>query len=168
MTYRGANHFRMLVAIAAAASIIFYPLPLPAEEPPVMIEIHYMPPGRLMFLPESGLEFMCFNIDEYKFLLMMDNELHTVSRQFELLSNAEIDYQNILVKKEEVIGTLESDKALLAKRCLRLEGQWQTCEEELIEASSGSVWPYILAATGAVIGIAGVIWGATVQVTSSR
>jgi len=161
------SHLGMLAAIAAAVSILLYPAGLSAREYIVEVEVHYMPPGKLVRLPD-GLRLMCFDIDEYKTLLEMDNHLYTVNRQFKLLTDAEINYQNILVEKEAIIGTLESDKEILATRGLRLEEKWQTCEEDLVDAQSGSVWPYVLAAAGAAIGVAGVVWGVTIQVASAR
>ena len=158
----------MLVAIVVVVSILLYPTNLSARKTPVEIELHYMPPGRLKLMSDSGLRAMCFDIEEYKILLEMDNSLHTTSRAFQLVSGAEIHYQNILIEKETIIRTLVSDKELLAERARRLEEKWQTCEEELVEAQSGSIWPYVLAAAGAAVGVAGVIWGATILVTSSR
>lgn len=100
-----------------------------------------------------------FLLDEYLKLAEFDAEL--VKLRLDVLSYQGIEraLNDQLAAKEKVIEALESDKKILTERGLRLEENWKKCESDLLEASSPTIWPYIVGAVGAAAGLVGVgIW----------
>jgi hypothetical protein len=94
-------------------------------------------------------------LDEYLKLAKLDAEFVKMQADFQDLTMIVEGLKKALAAKDIIIQTIEDDKRLLAARGLRLEGDWQTCEKELEDCAGGSIWPYILAAGGAVLGIVG-------------
>ena len=135
---------------------------------PVSIEIHYMAPGEKVYLPTPKVWGKGFTLDEYKLLLQMDGDLYTTRQQLRLVDDIGLEWRNIIEEKNRTITSLEKDKKIMTTRTIRLEGNWDTCEKALIEASSGPIWPYIVAIVGASVGIVGIVWGVVAQATANR
>ena len=85
----------------------------------------------------------------------MDGELYTARKQLKLVDGLELKWNQLLEEKDKIILTLEKDRDTYKARSERLQGKWDKCEGDLVDASSGPVWPYILAAVGAGLGILG-------------
>ena len=96
-------------------------------------------------------------LEDYLRLAQFDSELFSARNQLELWGRVGAGLKQELEAKDAVIKTLEDDKKILGDRSLRLEDKWKTCEKELQDASSGPIWPYFLAAGGAVLGIVGAV-----------
>jgi hypothetical protein len=94
-------------------------------------------------------------LDEYLMLSKLDAEFVKMQADFQDLTMIVEGLKKALALKDTIIQSLESDKKILADRGIRLEGDWRTCEKALEDCASGPVWPYILAAGGAVLGIVG-------------
>jgi hypothetical protein len=131
-----------------------------AQEPaagvtdPVEIEIFFMAPGEVVKL-KSGKLGRGYNLKEWMNLVRIDNALQSSQSQLYLIDDIKLQWTNVLGQKDDIIVTLEADKSILADRSLRLEGKWETCEEDLIGASSGPIWPYVVGIVGGAVGIAG-------------
>lgn len=126
---------------------------------PVQVELHYMPPGEKVYLSSAGRWGRGFDLEGYKTLLKMDNELHIAKKQLKLFGDLELHWDDLIGQKDTVILSLEDDVKKYKGRSERLDGKLKKCEEDLVETSGGPVWPYILAAGGAVAGLIGVTWG---------
>lgn len=121
---------------------------------PVTVELHYMPPGTALKL-QSGEQVKYFNFEEYKLLLKLDMDHWELQKQFGLYKDLDLKYTGVLEQKDVVIKTLLDDKKILGDRLQRAEENWHAAEKRYVEASGGPVWPYFLAAGGAVLGIVG-------------
>jgi len=125
---------------------------------PAQVEIHYMPPGTSLKL-QGGQRVKYYTFDEYKLLLTLDGDLWTANQQLETLGELKLSWNNLLEQKDKVITTLQTDVTTFQGRAVRLQGKWDTCEDSLVKASGGSIWPWVIAGTGVVVGIVGVAFG---------
>jgi hypothetical protein len=123
---------------------------------PVTIELHYMPEGKKVYLPPPDNTWgKGFNFEEYKLLLGLDNDLWAANQSLGVCRDMDLNYQAVVRQKDVIIKTLQDDNQVLNERLKRSDANWHAAEEKLVEASGGPVWPYILAAGGAVVGIVG-------------
>jgi len=125
----------------------------PVKAQPI-IEFRILPPGHDLEL-KKGVRVRYYPLDEYLQLAQFDSELWTALRQVETYQEIERVLQTKLDAQDGIIRTLEDDKRILGDRSLRLEDSWQKCENSLAAASIGTIWPYIVAAGGTVLGIVG-------------
>jgi hypothetical protein len=121
---------------------------------PVEVEIHYMPPGTALIL-QTGEQVRYFKFEEYKLLLKLDGDLWELNQRLELYKDIDLKYTGILKAKDTVIQSLLDDKKIREDRLMRVEENWHAAEKRAIDNAGGPVWPYILAAGGAVVGIVG-------------
>jgi hypothetical protein len=121
----------------------------------VEVEIHYMAPGQKVYLPEDKAWGKGFNLEEYKVLLQMDDDLYTARKQLRLVDFLEEKWTLVLEQKDEVIESYKADIKILDEKSTRLDNRWKKCEDDLIKASGGQWWLYGLAIGGSVIGIIG-------------
>lgn len=99
-------------------------------------------------------------LNEYLKLAEFDSELVKLRLDVQALTDIETGLKKELAAKDEVIRTLTDDKNILLDRTQRLSSSWQKCEKAL--ADSTTVWPYIVGAVGASMGLVGVgIWVGT-------
>lgn len=127
---------------------------------PVTVEIHYMAPGVKSWIhPPANTWGKGFTLEEYKVLLQMDDDLFVARQQLRLGNDLELKWNQLLEEKDEIIRTLKDDVAIEAGRADRVQWKWDKCEDDLTddltEASGGDYLPWIIAAVGAGIGIAG-------------
>lgn len=130
---------------------------------PVEVEIHYMPPGTELTLSD-GLRVKYFVLAEYKLLLQMDGELWTANKNLALYQDIDLKYVGLLNQKDQIIAAYKSDREVLDERLKRTEGLWQDAEKRVIANAGGPIWPYIVGAAGAVVGIVGATLWASTQV----
>lgn len=142
--------FLCLVALLFVAAILF----CPAAKAQTEVRFEILPPGTLGIV--DGHYYRLYTLEEFKELAKYDNEL------FQLRLDTK-DQAAIVTKLEEVvkgqkakIWTLEKDKDILAQRSIRLDSDLDKCEGEKIALAGGSVWPYVVGAVGAVVGVVGV------------
>lgn len=137
------------------ASTILLLLALVAPGDPVIADFRLIPPGHDMVLPGIG-QVRYFTLEEYVQLADFDYELYLLRRNNEDLAAA-YDTEKIrsLILHDE-IATLEKDKEILAKRCMRLSERWNKCEEDLVTCNS-VWWPWAVAAGGVAVGIVGMV-----------
>jgi len=121
---------------------------------PVQVEIHYMPPGTQLKL-QTGEQVRYFTFDEYKLLLKLDGDLWDTTQRLSIYKDLDLKYGNIVGQKDVIIKTLQDDNQVLNERLKRSDENWQAAEKRYIEAAGGPVWPYVLGAVGAVVGIVG-------------
>lgn len=110
---------------------------------------HYMPTGLFC---EIGDGMTCFNLDEYKRLLLMDTELYTEKEKVREL-NKIVENQGLIIRQKDlIIGTLDKDKEILREQNERIGEKWRTCLEE----QEGVPWSSIGlgAAAGVLTGVA--------------
>lgn len=120
---------------------------------PVEIEVHYIPIGEPVKLT-TGEDVRCYSFSEYTRLLMLDEDLWSISQELANYKDMDSRYVDILNQKDVIIRTLQDDKVILNDRIKRVEENWHAAEARAI-AASGSTWPYVLAAGGAVVGVIG-------------
>jgi len=119
------------------------------------VEVHYMPVGAKVYLL-TGEEGRGFTLGEYKLLLQMDADLWNLTQQVDMFRDLGEQYKLVTKQKDAIILSLKKDKEILRTRSLRLEEKWQESEEARVNAEGGALLPWIVAAIGAGIGIAGV------------
>src|SRR5688572_20716754 len=122
---------------------------------PVEVEIHHIPPGMRLELPEFG-KMACYTFEEYQDLLRLDGELETALSSLEIYKDLDSKYAEIFRRKDEIIQTMQVDREIMISRMKRMEDNWHAAEKLAVEAAGGPWWPYVLAAGGAVVGIVGV------------
>ena len=124
---------------------------------PVEADVHTMAPGVKVWLPPPANAWgKGFNFEEYKTLLQMDADLHRARQELKLVESLKLNYTLILTEKDRLIGLYKDDISIQTIRSDRVEGNWKKCEEDLVEASGGDWWPWVIAGAGAAIGIVGV------------
>lgn len=129
---------------------------------PSQIEIHYMDPGAPLKLV-SGEEVRCYTFTEYKNLLQMDTNLWQAVKDVTDLKAAVDKQDKIIVAKDVIISTLKKDKDVLQGDLDRTTVLWKDAEKKVIANAGGPIWPYFVAAGGAILGIV----GATLAITST-
>lgn len=124
---------------------------------PAEIEIHYMPVGAPLKLELGGkkTEVRYFTFPEYKLLLKMDLDLWDANQSLKIYKDIDLKYAGVIKQKDEIIQTLRDDIVTKDGRITRVEGLWHDAEQKAIDNAGGPIWPYILAGTGAIIGIVG-------------
>jgi len=134
----------LVVVVLAQAS--------PAEQ------VKYMPLGTALELTLEGAPEVVryFRLSEYKLLLQLDFRLQDAEVQLDIYADIDKKYGEIIEEKDKEITTLKEDKQILADRSVRMEEKWHAAEKLAIENAGGPIWPYIVAAAGAVVGIVGV------------
>jgi hypothetical protein len=136
-------------------------LALSISAAPVEVEVHYMPLGTPLTL-QGGEQVRYFRFDEYKLLLQLDGDLWSINRSLVLYKDIDSKYQGILAQKDSIIEAYGNDRRVLDERLKRSDENWRNAEKKLVAASGGPVWPYIVAAGGAVVGIVGAtLWAST-------
>jgi hypothetical protein len=130
-------------------------LALAVSAAPVEVEIHYMPPGTPLTL-QGGEQVRYFTFPEYKLLLKLDGDLWSASERLRIFQDIDLKYTGILRQKDVVIQALLDDKKIREDQLKRAEENWHAAERRWVEASGGPIWPYVVAAGGAVVGIVGV------------
>lgn len=130
---------------------------------PVTLEFKLLPPGHDGQVQGVGRA-RYYLLEEYLQLNQFDQELVKlrldVQDQVAIIDKLELQLKD----KDKVISTLESDKEKLNDRVLRLDGALDQCEKDKIDLAGGPIWPYVVGAVGAVVGIV----GATMWATSSK
>ena len=121
---------------------------------PTEVEIFIMPPGRPVVT--EGVRYQGFTFDEYKLLLQMDNELYYKRKEIKLLGDLKLSLEQKLEQEAKISKTLRQDVETYKGRSDRIEKLWEKCEVDLVEASSGSIFPWVVAAVGAGIGLIGI------------
>jgi len=124
---------------------------------PVEAEVHYMPLGTPLELKLEGqmTRVQYFTFTEYKLLLQMDGKLWDASQRLEIYKDIDLKYAGIIQQKDAIIQTLQDDIVIKDERIKRVEGLWHDAEQEAIDNAGGPIWPYVVGAVGAVVGIVG-------------
>lgn len=124
---------------------------------PTEVEIHFMPPGTPLELKLEGVKtrVQYFTFDEYKLLLKMDQDLWDAMERLRIYKDIDKKYEKIIEQKDTIIGTLQSDIEVKNARIARVEELWHKAEKEAIDNAGGPIWPYVVGAAGAVVGIVG-------------
>jgi len=122
---------------------------------PRTIEFKLLSPGHALTL-NDGIKVRYYMLSEYLELNRFDQELVKLRADFQDLGdlNGKLKVQ-LDVLEFKLIPTLESDKEILRKRGVRLDEKWTKCEEDLVEAKSGPIWPYVVGIAGVVVGAVG-------------
>ena len=133
--------------------IVMWPVCRARAQSYVTAEFKLMSPGHDGQLPGVG-RVRYYLLKEYLDLAQFDSEL--VLRRAEVLHLMDVEtaLRSELAAKDTQIQTLDGDKKLLGDRSLRLEESWQSCEVQLQKCERGAIWPYVLAITGVVVGVA--------------
>ena len=140
-----------LVALLAVVTLVTW---CDLAKAQTIVEFKILPPGHDLQL-KNGPRVRYYDLQEYLQLAQFDSELWVARSQVETYREIERVLQVKLAAQDGIIRALEADKRILGDRSLRLEESWQRCEKDLVAASSGSIWPYVVAAGGAVLGIVG-------------
>lgn len=123
-----------------------------AQDAILRIEFKLLPPGN-GFTMNDGIKVRYYKLADYMKLAEFDKELVKLRADIQDMGdiNQKLTIQ-LEVLETKLIPTLESDKEILQKRGLRLEEKWQKCEDELVKAEGGPIWPYIVGAAGVIVG----------------
>jgi len=119
---------------------------------PVEVQLHYISPG-VKCVDPVGSEAWCYGLEQYKQLLLVDNELFVAKAQIEEYKKIVVDSEQIQAEQTLVIGTLKSDISTLKGRADRLEQKFYACEDERQKFP----WAEVLIGSGV-----GLVAGATV------
>jgi hypothetical protein len=115
------------------------------------VEFKLLPPGHTLTM-NDGTKVRYYKLNEFIELAAFDKELVKLRTDIQDLGDINNKLKIQMGGLERIIGTLESDKEILRERGLRLEGNWHEAEKELIEASGGPIWSYVVGAAGGVVG----------------
>ena len=127
---------------------------------PVVAEIHYMPPGHKVWIqPPVNAWGRGFDLEGYKLLLKLDSDLWEANKQLEDFDSIVGHYKDVIVEMDRIVAGLKEDRVIFGARAERLGTSLKTCEDDLVEAAGGPVWPYIVAAGGALFGVVGMTYG---------
>lgn len=121
---------------------------------PASVEVHYMPLGTQLKL-QSGEQVRYFTFDEYKLLLKLDGDLWDMTQRLVIYKDLDLKYGSIVSQKDIIIKTLQDDKLVLTEQLKRSDENWRAAEKRYIDAAGGPIWPYVVGAVGAVVGIVG-------------
>jgi len=142
-----------VLIIAVVACIILCSDSAKGADPSLMrLEFKLLPPGQGLTL-NDGIKVRYYRLPDYLKLAEFDKEL--VKLRADIQDMGDIN-QKLKIQMEtletKLIPTLENDKDILRKRGIRLEDKWQQCEESLVKAEGGPIWPYIVGAAGVIVG----------------
>jgi hypothetical protein len=120
-------------------------------------DIKFMPLGTELQLKLDGeLEAVrYFRLPEYKQLVQMDFDLQDTSERLRIYKDLDLKYKNVLEQKDTIIQGLRSDIEVKDARIERVEGLWHAAEKKAIENAGGPIWPYVVGAVGAAVGLVG-------------
>jgi len=135
---------------------IFFLMWLVAQ--PVEVQLHFISPGVKCADP-TGAEARCYNLESYKQLLIVDNDLFTSKAQIEEYKAIVVDSEQIQAEQTLIIGSLKSDIGILKGRADRLEQKFYACEDERQKFP----WVEVLVGSGAGL-LVGVAIGAAVAI----
>ena len=127
---------------------------LPVQAQATVIEFNLMPPGHFGKVQDVGPA-RYYLLEEYIELAKFDAELVKLRQDIQGYRRIERQLTEQIAAKEKIIESLEADKLLLTNRGLRLEESWKKCEEDLLDASSPPIWPYVVGAVGTIVGAVG-------------
>ena len=127
---------------------------LTALAAPVSHTFEVLPPGSETVL-DTGEKVRYYGLAEFLELVAADAELKKLRLDVGDLQLVLEKRELTILHKDHVIKLLEEDKGILRTRGLRLEGKWHKCEEDLVAAVGGPVWPYAVAIAGALVGVVG-------------
>lgn len=122
---------------------------------PVEVKVHYMPLGERVWVPSINGWGRGYTLKDYKLLLEMDGDLYTVREQLTLIDDLKLNWDSLLNEKDDLLTEYKEVLVIHDARTTRLDKKWNKCEGDLVEASGGDYLPWIIAAIGAGIGIAG-------------
>ena len=119
-----------------------------------IVEFKVLPPGHQVVLKDVG-RVQYYLLEEY--LKLAEGDANIVKLTADVAGYQKIieSYEQELKKKDDIALTLTSDKDILAKRGIRLEGQWLTCESKLINCANESIVPWVIAGVGTAAGLIG-------------
>lgn len=126
-----------------------------------VVRFQLLPPGHDGQVQGVG-KARYYLLEEYLQLAQFDAELVKLRADTVDLRAINDELKKALDAKGVIITTLQADKKILADRCLRLEDSWKKCEDELVKCQTPVIWPYIVGAVGAAVGLVGIgIWVGT-------
>jgi len=123
----------------------------------VVVDIHVIPMGRT--ITYQGEKYRGFTLEEFKTLLALDHELHIARKQLKLVDDLKLSWNNLLGEKDKIIESLKEDVATYKGRSDRLEGKWETCEDEHDAIQLTDWLPWTIAGLGVVAGAVGLGYG---------
>jgi len=147
------------VLVAVALSFTFILLYCAEAQAQVVVEFKLLPPGELGVV--SGEKHRIYTFDEWLVLAEFDAELVKLRADVKDHEAIVKKLEAVVTEKGKQISSLEKDKDILSKRSLRLDGELEECEKKVIDLAGGPIWPYIVGAAGAVVGIVGITMWAT-------
>ena len=120
-------------------------------------DLEFMPKGTELELKLDGdLELVrYFRLPEYKLLMQMDFDLQDANKSLLIYKDIDQKYAGVIKQKDVIIQGLRSDIVVKDTRIERVEGLWHAAEEKAIENAGGPIWPYVVAAVGAAVGLVG-------------
>jgi hypothetical protein len=133
--------------------LLFILWPLCRANAQTTVKFEILPPGYDGQVQGVGRA-RYYPLKEYLELARFDSELVLRRIEADSFVQTENELRTQLNEKDIQIQSLEYDKDILRSRSLRLEESWKACETSLISASTPPIWPYIVAVTGVVVGIA--------------
>ena len=151
----------LLILYGAPATILLMSAFLSCEAvaQPVKVEFKLLPPGTDGQIQGVG-RVRYYLLGEYLALNNFDQELVKLRLDVQDLNDIVIRKDAQLGEKDKVASALQDDIEILRARGLRADEDLKECEKTVLELAGGPWWPYILAATGSAVGIAGIITGA--------
>lgn len=113
-----------------------------------------MPPGTMLELP-SKEKVRYFTFDEYKLLLKLDGDLWDTTQRLGIYKDLDAKYMAIVGQKDVIIKTLQDDRVVVDEQLKRTTTLWHDAEKRYVDAAGGPIWPYVVGAVGAAVGIIG-------------
>jgi hypothetical protein len=144
--------FLLPIVFAAVAAILFHTC---AAYGQTVVTFKVLPSGHDGKVQGVG-QIRYYLLDEYLTLAKLDAEF--VKQQSDVndlvLQNDQL--KRIVDAKDTIIVALQADKKILGDRSLRLEENLHTCEKALVECYDTPIWPYVVGAVGASVGLVGI------------
>lgn len=138
-----------MVTVLMLATMLAQPAPAKTT-----IEFHLLPPGHELVL-EDGKKVRYYLLHEWLELAAADLQLRKLKEEVELKDKLVLDLEVKVKAKDTQITELTGNLQACDGQSARRLGKYQQCEKDLVDAQSGPIWPYVVGAAGAIVGIVG-------------
>ena len=137
----------MMTTILLAATLA---QAFPVSPENLRVEFHLLPPGHELVL-EDGKKVRYYFLHEWLELAAADSKLRELELKTKLIADLEVK----VVAQASMIKSQASMLSACDTQSARRLKKYEQCEKDLVEVQSGLIWPYLVGATGAAIGIFG-------------
>ena len=146
--------FRDLLKLIGLYVIILVALLLSAKAQAFEYEFQLLPPGTIKTC--QGTMYRCYNLTEYKQLILRDSQLSVLTSENDLLKEEITEFNLLAGQYKRIINSQKEMLSLKEEDRKRLLEKWKATDKELQQCEA-SIWPWV--ATGVAIIVASVAVG---------